>query len=153
MRTRVVVALVALSFSIAGCKKDEPAPPPPAPTPTPEAAKPEAPKAPEITAAMLAPFAPLPKDAATPDTPLTEARVALGRMLYFDPRLSKNQALSCNSCHLLDKYGVDGQPTSPGHKGARGARNSPPSTTRRCTWPSSGTAARPPSRPRPRGRC
>jgi len=46
-------------------------------------------------------------------------------MLYYDPRLSKNHDISCNSCHLLDAYGVDGQPTSPGHRGQRGDRNSP----------------------------
>ncbi|HKQ68452.1 MAG TPA: cytochrome c peroxidase [Polyangiaceae bacterium] len=52
-------------------------------------------------------------------------RVTLGRMLYYEKRLSKNQALSCNSCHHLDRYGVDGEPTSIGHKGQRGARNAP----------------------------
>jgi cytochrome c peroxidase len=39
--------------------------------------------------------------------------------------MSKSQELACNSCHLLDKYGVDNEPTSPGHKGQRGNRNSP----------------------------
>ncbi len=51
--------------------------------------------------------------------------VALGRMLYFDARLSKNHDIACNSCHRLDGFGVDGEPTSPGHKGQRGGRNSP----------------------------
>ena len=46
-------------------------------------------------------------------------------MLYYEPRLSKSQEISCNSCHLLDQYGVDGQPTSDGHKGQAGDRNSP----------------------------
>ena len=46
-------------------------------------------------------------------------------MLYYEPRLSKSQEISCNSCHLLDKYGVDAQPTSDGHKGQRGNRNAP----------------------------
>ena len=53
--------------------------------------------------------------------------VDLGRMLYYDARLSKNHDISCNSCHMLDKYGVDNEPTSPGHKGQRGGRNSPTS--------------------------
>jgi cytochrome c peroxidase len=48
-------------------------------------------------------------------------------MLYYDARMSKNHDISCNSCHMLDKYGVDGEPTSPGHKGQRGGRNSPTS--------------------------
>jgi cytochrome c peroxidase len=70
-------------------------------------------------------FGVLPKEALSADNPTSEAKVALGQMLYFDPRLSKNQQISCNSCHLVDKGGVDGEPTSPGHKGQRGGRNSP----------------------------
>lgn len=46
-------------------------------------------------------------------------------MLYYDARLSKSQKLSCNSCHQLDRYGVDNEPTSEGHKNQRGDRNSP----------------------------
>lgn len=46
-------------------------------------------------------------------------------MLYFDPRLSKSGTISCNSCHDLSHYGVDGEPTSPGYAGERGGRNSP----------------------------
>ncbi len=53
------------------------------------------------------------------------ALVELGQKLYFDPRLSRDGDLSCNSCHRLDTYGVDGQPTSAGHRGVRGRRNSP----------------------------
>jgi cytochrome c peroxidase len=53
------------------------------------------------------------------------AEIDLGRDLYFDTRLSKNGAMSCNSCHPLGNYGADGQVTSPGHTGQRGSRNSP----------------------------
>ncbi len=56
--------------------------------------------------------------------PLAE-RIALGRMLYYDARLSRSQTVSCNSCHDLAKYGVDGQPTSEGFKAQRGNRNAP----------------------------
>jgi cytochrome c peroxidase len=56
---------------------------------------------------------------------ITPEKVALGRMLYFDTRLSKNQDLSCNSCHDLTKFGVDGTKFSKGHKGQFGGRNSP----------------------------
>jgi cytochrome c peroxidase len=56
---------------------------------------------------------------------ITEDKVTLGRMLYYDVRLSKSRAISCNSCHDLSKYGVDGEPTSDGHNGAKGERNSP----------------------------
>lgn len=53
--------------------------------------------------------------------------VALGKKLFFEPRLSANNSQSCNSCHAIDKHrgGVDNQPTSPGAFGKRGGRNSP----------------------------
>jgi len=60
------------------------------------------------------------------DAPSKEL-VDLGRQLYYDARMSKNHDISCNSCHMLDKYGVDNLPTSPGHKGQLGGRNSPTS--------------------------
>ncbi|MCG8591543.1 MAG: c-type cytochrome [Proteobacteria bacterium] len=53
------------------------------------------------------------------------ARVALGRQLYHDARLSKNHDVSCASCHQLDRFGVDGDATSAGHRGQRGDRNAP----------------------------
>lgn len=68
-------------------------------------------------------FKPLPKEASAPD--MSEARIALGRTLFYDTRLSTDGDLSCNSCHDLQKYGVDGQVTSTGHKGQKGNRNSP----------------------------
>lgn len=70
-------------------------------------------------------FGTLPTEAESKDNEITDEKVALGRILYFDPRLSKNQQISCNTCHDLKKYGVDNEPTSPGHKGQRGERNSP----------------------------
>lgn len=75
---------------------------------------------------------PLPKNADNPDNPQSDAKVALGSMLYFDTRLSKNRDLSCNSCHVLTEYGIDPRETagkrnatSLGHKGQVGERNSP----------------------------
>lgn len=49
----------------------------------------------------------------------------LGKMLYFDKRLSKKENISCNSCHDLNTFGVDNLATSPGDNGTLGARNSP----------------------------
>lgn len=69
----------------------------------------------------------LPESAATLERPMSDARVILGRVLYYDPRLSKNQDISCNSCHLLDQFGVDGKSFSAGHRGQLGGRNSPTS--------------------------
>jgi len=54
-------------------------------------------------------------------------RVALGRKLFFEKRLSINDSQSCASCHRLDAgfAGVDNLDTSPGARGERGNRNSP----------------------------
>jgi cytochrome c peroxidase len=53
------------------------------------------------------------------------AKLALGTMLYFDPRLSASHAISCNSCHNLGLGGADAQETSIGHHWQRGGRNAP----------------------------
>jgi len=55
-------------------------------------------------------FKPLSKDAATPDFPITSERVELGRMLFFDPRISIDRTVSCSRCHLAALYGTDGLP-------------------------------------------
>jgi cytochrome c peroxidase len=62
-----------------------------------------------------------------PDNALTPAKVKLGKVLYFDKRLSMNNKQSCNTCHNLNTYGVDNLPTSPGDAGKNGDRNSPTS--------------------------
>ena len=53
------------------------------------------------------------------------AKVDLGKMLFFDPRLSKSGFISCNSCHNLATGGVDNLPSSIGHKWQLGPINSP----------------------------
>jgi cytochrome c peroxidase len=68
-------------------------------------------------------FEPLPESII--DAQKNAALIALGKKLYLDPRLSVNDKISCNSCHSLSNYGVDSEPTSPGHEGKRGGRNSP----------------------------
>lgn len=89
--------------------------------------KPESASIPAVTVdpIKLQMFQPLPESIPSDANPATEAKENLGRMLYYEPRLSKGQDISCNSCHLLDKYGVDLQPTSDGHRGMKGDRNSP----------------------------
>ena len=57
--------------------------------------------------------------------PFTEEQVKLGHQLWYEPRLSKGNTVSCNSCHNLATAGVDNLPTSQGHKGQFGGRNSP----------------------------
>jgi len=56
---------------------------------------------------------------------LPDDLVNLGRMLYYETRLSKAHDISCNTCHDLAKFGVDGKALSAGHRGQLGDRNSP----------------------------
>jgi cytochrome c peroxidase len=83
--------------------------------------------APDASEAWKSVFSPLPDAAPSAENPLSAEKIALGKKLYLDKRLSKAQDISCNSCHRLDSFGVDNEPTSPGHKGQRGGRNSPSS--------------------------
>jgi len=79
----------------------------------------------DLSEAFLPMFQPLPAQALSPDNELTEAKINLGRQLYFENRISKGEKISCNSCHMLDKYGQDNLPFSPGHEGKLGGRSSP----------------------------
>jgi cytochrome c peroxidase len=78
-----------------------------------------------IDPARLHVYAALPEVVPPKMGELTEEQIALGRMLYYEPRLSLEQKTSCNTCHDLSAYGVDGEETSGGHKGQKGTRNSP----------------------------
>ncbi len=68
-------------------------------------------------------FETLPVEAAPTSYQVTDDLTALGRMLFFDARLSRSQTVSCNTCHRLDRYGVDNLPVSVGHDGRELARN------------------------------
>lgn len=57
--------------------------------------------------------------------PITPEKVELGKMLFFDPRLSASWIFSCNTCHNLATGGVDLQETSIGHGWQKGPRNAP----------------------------
>lgn len=80
-----------------------------------------------IDPATLAAFAPLPADMHVDKYPNSKALVDLGRVLYYEDRISADDEVSCNSCHDLMKYGVDNLARSPGHKAELGGRNSPTS--------------------------
>ncbi len=112
MRKSYVLPLV-LTATLA-CTEKKAAEPTPAPV-TPVAVQP----------AHLAPFAVLPAVLAPAGGAPSDDLVALGRQLYFETRLSKAGDLSCNSCHDLERHGVDGQPVSDGHLKQQGTRNSP----------------------------
>jgi len=59
------------------------------------------------------------------DNPATTDKIELGKILFFDPRLSKSGLISCNTCHNLGMGGDDFQETATGHGWAKGPRNSP----------------------------
>ncbi len=71
-------------------------------------------------------FKPIPAAApAQKGNPASPARVKLGKMLYFEPRLSASYLISCNSCHNVGMGGGDMQETSIGHGWQKGPRNAP----------------------------
>ena len=51
-----------------------------------------------------------------PKNHITDAKVKLGEKLYMDPRLSKSELISCNTCHNLMEGGDDGVGAATGHK-------------------------------------
>jgi cytochrome c peroxidase len=59
------------------------------------------------------------------DNPYSAAKAELGRILYFDKRLSADETLSCASCHDPKKAFTDGAPVSTGIRGQRGGRSAP----------------------------
>jgi cytochrome c peroxidase len=58
-------------------------------------------------------------------TDLDQRKVELGKMLFFDPRLSRSGWISCNSCHNLSMGGGDNLPSSIGHQWFQGPINAP----------------------------
>jgi len=113
-------ALIPLAIAVS-CADEAPTPTTPA-APAAQASPTTGPGAASLAAQANAIFKPLPEwmgDKAS------AGMIELGRQLYYEKRLSKNHDISCNSCHQLDNFGQDGEPTSPGHKGQRGGRNSP----------------------------
>ncbi len=76
-----------------------------------------------VTEAKNAGLSPIPESKSelmklidNPDNPVTDVKVKLGKMLYFDPRLSKSGIISCNTCHNLMEGGDDGVSAAIGHK-------------------------------------
>lgn len=55
----------------------------------------------------------------------TMAQVELGKMLFFDPRLSANGGMSCSTCHKPELAWTDGLPLSPKFDGSVNSRNTP----------------------------
>ncbi|QGJ70065.1 Methylamine utilization protein MauG [Planctomycetales bacterium 10988] len=57
--------------------------------------------------------------------PHSAAKVELGKQLYFDPRLSRDETVSCATCHDPNKGWTDGFQFSTGIEGQLGGRNAP----------------------------
>jgi len=135
MRRVIILGVCLAVVAVTACQKNEA--PPPAEAKKTEPVKAEPPPGPDAKALLerAKSIFGTPQPSNSSDDPAVEAaRVELGRTLYYDKRLSKNQDLSCNSCHDLANYGVDSRekdgkrtPTSEGHKGQFGGRNSPTS--------------------------
>ncbi|WP_167856815.1 cytochrome-c peroxidase [Hymenobacter aquaticus] len=65
----------------------------------------------------------MPQDVKIPaDNPLTEEGVALGRMLFYEPKLSRNNTISCGSCHQQSKAFTDGRALALGVDGVPNPR-------------------------------
>jgi len=80
----------------------------------------------DLNARALEIFRPLPSTIpAVAHNPITPDKIALGKALFFDPRVSASGVFSCNSCHNLATGGDDNLETSIGHGWQKGPRNSP----------------------------
>lgn len=77
-----------------------------------------------------APLAPTPKplpELKTPaDNPQSAEKVALGKQLFFDKRLSRGASMSCETCHVPEKGWSDGNALSRKQNGEMNTRHSPP---------------------------
>jgi len=79
----------------------------------------------QVDTLQLAAFAPLPEVMVSQANPISDAKIELGRRLFFETQLSAGNDLSCNSCHALSGFGADTGAVSIGHLGKKGGRNSP----------------------------
>ena len=75
-----------------------------------------------LTLALMAnePIQPIPSS-----IPYDKAKAALGKVLFFDPSLSKDGKVSCATCHKMEHGGADDKPVSIGVFGKKGRMNSP----------------------------
>jgi len=76
------------------------------------------------TAETYLPLAPLGKVAIPADNPQTPAKVALGKLLFFDPRLGGDASTSCANCHASDQGWAFAEDISRGYPGTVHWRNS-----------------------------
>ena len=80
----------------------------------------------ELMTKAQATFKPIPSMVpAVKNNAITGDKIELGKTLFFDPRLSASEIISCNTCHNLGTGGVDAGPTSVGHGWQKGPRRAP----------------------------
>jgi len=70
-------------------------------------------------------FSPLPDSIPAADNPITPAKVALGKMLFYDTRISVDRTVSCFKCHWINLHGTDGLRKAIGNHYKINPRNSP----------------------------
>lgn len=78
--------------------------------------------APALPATFLVPVI-LAEDNTPASDPTTDAGATLGRVLFYDKRLSTNQTISCSSCHQQARAFSDPRQFSVGYNGSNGTRN------------------------------
>jgi cytochrome c peroxidase len=124
----VIAGLIILQGGCGQPSQQQPAPSPrvsvPA-APSPVAEKPGEPTPPAEEAFVITPPLGLPPVPVPADNPMSRAKVELGKMLYFDTRLSADGTISCATCHDPQKAWAEDRPTSLGFKGQLGPVNSP----------------------------
>lgn len=81
----------------------------------------------DLTRWVLDPPLGLPQAPVPADNPLTEAKVALGRMLFYDRRLSLNNTMSCAMCHIPDQGFTNNALAAPAGIEGRSVRRNAPS--------------------------
>ncbi|HWU38357.1 MAG TPA: cytochrome c peroxidase, partial [Candidatus Acidoferrum sp.] len=70
-------------------------------------------------------FKPVPKVMESPENPITPEKVSLGRLLFFETRVSVDGTVSCSRCHLVSLYATDALPKAIGALGRLNPRNAP----------------------------
>ena len=79
----------------------------------------------ELMSRAKAVFGPLPASMPSPDNPITPAKVKLGNMLFWEPRISVDGVVSCAKCHPMGLYAADGLKKAIGNHCKENPRNSP----------------------------
>ena len=70
-------------------------------------------------------FSVLPAQMASAQNPITPEKAALGKILFYEPRISVDGAVSCSKCHPMGLYATDALPKSIGNSCKTNPRNAP----------------------------